>query len=69
MVATLAHGYEGRDARFSDSPKRQTRDDPIEVLRRFRLNDESQSYAPSDGPATTGAGAGGAGSSIHARAA
>ena len=51
MVATLAHGYEGRDARFSDSPKRQTRDDPIEVLRRFRLNDESQSYAPSDGPA------------------
>src|SRR6266567_5343998 len=52
MVATLANGYEGRDARLSESPQRQTRDNPINVLGRFRLDHESQGNTTSNGSAT-----------------
>src|SRR6266700_4669022 len=52
MVATLANGYEGRDARLSESPQRQTRENPINVLGRFRLDHESQGNTTSNGSAT-----------------
>jgi len=51
MVATLGNRYERRNAGFGDEPERQTRDDPIEVLGRLRLDHEPQGNASSNGPA------------------
>src|SRR6266571_6197768 len=51
MVATLGNRYERRNAGLGDEPERRTRDDPIEVLGRVRLDHEPQGNASSNGPA------------------